>query len=420
MNVVKPPVQALRFNSVEFDLDDATLTNTSESYLTLDALAEFNGTKERALSGTFTFTNGSITASGPVKESLRQGDWVRPDTIATWYQVNSRDTENNTILLTSAFSGSTTGYQVKAKYVEYVDDTDGIQVDCLGKKDELGDWIITGAQVVRDLVTEQGLNVSEASFTNASIDNDMLVSMLIPETRDATAGTTRDAIGKINKSIFGNLYPNNDLEISYSILTQDKTEQSSITDHDILSNDQSIRDTNILSRVDVRYRFQDKDPYTKEQTSLVSSESNSDTEYLTGNSKRTELDAYLYNINDADVIAQRFLFMREFKESLTTVNTKGFLTKAINDLIYYKFDRMGKGYSEYRLGKVMSTSKGAFGTILKLDDIGSTLTRVGAITDIDLDYSAATDTQKDFIGFITDTDEMINTDNESYKNNLIG
>jgi len=420
MSVIKPPIQAIRFNSVEFDLDDATLTNSSESYITLNELAEFNGTKQRKLTGSFVFTNGSMNVSGPVKESLRSGDWVRPDTTSIWYQVNARDVENTMIRLTSIFSGSTSTYQVKAKYVEYVGDTDGIQVDCLGKKDELGAWIKTGAQTVRDLVTEHGLSVNESSFTTAGIDNNMLISMMLPETRDATAGTTRDAIGKINKSIFGNLYPNNDLEISYSILTQDKTEQAAITDHDILSNTQSIRDTNILSRVDVRYRFQDKDPYTKEPTSIVSSQSNTDTEYLTGNSRRTEINVYLYSTNDADVIAQRFLFMREFKESLTTVKTKDFLTKAINDLIYYKFDRMSKGYSEYRLGKVMATSKGAFGTILKLDDIGSTLTRVGVITDIDLDYSSATDIQKDFIGFITDADEMINTDGESYKNNLIG
>jgi hypothetical protein len=403
-------------NRLVFGRDAFGIIGQDDSLIELTELAEFNISKERLSSVQLTFTNGSreitTTATIDLRTIIQSRDWIRRSTgtASKWFEV--LDVSEQKIVIREAYDQVTgTGFGL-IKNVELIDEESLILVDCYGKDSGDGSlpgtWIKTATDVVFDLITEDAgfSSINQASFDQARADNDYLISMVIPESIGGDQPLIRDVITKINESVFGSLYVNNEQEICFSLLNTRKPENiEKIGDDDIVSWSVNTSQS-IVSSVKVDYS-----PFVDNITGQDAFETVSfNSEFVSKNigiNKRVERVCYLYNKKDAEIIAQRLAFYNGLSKSILLLNGKAnFFDISVNDKIYIGLDRLYKrfaGDSKEKIGIVSGVKRNFSGAEITVNDLGNIFNRCLSVSSDNVEnFTLASDSEKIKYGFIVD------------------
>lgn len=414
-------------------LRDWEFTNTTEAIIQIDPLAEFNITQEKSLGLSVTFTNGSrsVTTVSTVdfRSILKANDWIRKNSIVSgegdFYEI--LEVKEQEILLRTLYTGSTATTTAKIKKVEYINDDSIITCDCLGYE-EAGLWLKTPSDVVRHLIlNDAGFDaVNETSFTKAKADCDYIVSIVLPESLEAEAPSIRDTITKINESVFGSLYGDSSLSISYGILNSEKPEVADIiTDTDIIGFSTEST-TEIYNKIKVNYRpFVDF--FTGTDTFEVINYNSGFVDNKIGIKATSERTLYLYEDDKAEIIAQRVALFKSLSSTKLTLTGKMnlFLT-SVNDKIFLSLDRLFKrlgGGDRLKIGIVVGVKKSQTECELVVSDLGNIFNRVPSIAPNDAsDYSMAPQEDKVRWGYVLDNnlETPDSSSEENIGNGIIG
>lgn len=405
---------------------DFFLINGSNSIIDFDNLAEFNVSPVLRVGFNMTFTNESrdVTTAADVdlKTLFKTRDWIISGDIShqVWYEI--LEVQEKTLVLRTAYAGTSSTSIPNRKNVEYIEDNSLITVSCFGVERD-GQWIRTPSQSVRDLVlNDAGISgINEDSFNAAKEIAPYTSSMVIRE-----EVKIRDIISDFNRSCFGSLYQKNDFSIAYSILNADKEDElEEIRDDDIL--DFSAKTSNaIVNRVIVNYR-QFVDIFSGEDTNEIAEFSSDFVNQTSGIEQTRQVTIFLYDDLDAETIAQRIALFNSLSQSVVTVKAKlQFMLSALNDRVFISLDRLFKRYgsgSRKKIGIINSIVKTESDTQIELNDLSGVFTRVPSISPSDaVEFNLSTESERTKYGYIVDDDTLTpdNMSEEDLGNNLIG
>lgn len=432
--LTKLPIQNVYFGSRELVYArDWTYLNTTEAIIEISELAEFNITQEKSLGVPVTFTNGSrsITTVSTVdfRSILKASDWLRKNSIVSgegdYYEI--LEVKEQEIILRTVYTGSTATTTSLVKAVDYINDDSLITCSCLGLEVD-GQWIKTPSDVVRHLIlNDAGFgSVVEPSFEKAKADCDYIVSIVLPETLEAEPPSIRDSITKINESVFGSLYGDSSLSISYGILNAEKPVSSEVlTDTDILSFTTEST-TEIYNNIKVNYRpFVDF--FTGTDTFETLNYNSGFVDKRIGIKSTNERTIYLYEDDKAEIIAQRIALFKSMSNTKLTVKGKmNLFLKVVNDKMFLSLDRLYKrlgGGDRLKIGIVTSVKRSQTEAEIVISDLGNIFNRVPSIAPNDAtDYLLAGQEEKARWGYVLDN-QVLTADpstEEGLGNGIIG
>lgn len=429
-SIKKDPVLLSRFGNERMLLNrDFTITNTFESILYLSPLAEFNISKERKSSITFSFTNGSrdvtTLANVDLRTILKPRDWIRKLTQSNdvWFEILS--VREQALELRTEYSEASGIEVARFKNVQIIDDDSLITVDCYGIEYE-NKWVRTASNAAKHLVKfDAGFtDINEETFEQADADSKHTLSMVIPEIGQKQP-SIRDVLNMVNDSVFGSLYGNSSQKICYSIVNSRRPDSlQSIKDDDIIS--WSCKSNNsIVNQVIVNYA-PGVDTITGEPSTRREVFDSDFVNYYSGIQNTDEYTAYLYDQKSAAIMAQRRAFYKSTSSLIVTLKAKAlFFNYSVNDRIYIELDRLFKRYgstSRKKIRLVSGVKKTATNSELTLNDLGNIFNRCPTIAPNSTpSFSSATDDDKIKFGFIlgeTLTPDV--TSEEELGNCLIG
>jgi hypothetical protein len=437
-DVIREPIQSVFIEGKFVRSENYTISNlgnpTHELTITLSNDAEFDLAKAHDLGVQLTFTNGTrnITTTEDVdlRELLSPRDWIRPATITytTYYEILAVNEQS--IELRVNFADPTITDDVQAKLPDYIGDDTIISVNVLGKTEDgepEGTWISTAAQTVKDLVTEIGItNFNNISFDNAEATSSQLISLTLPLSKSASLTSTKDAIDLINKSVYGSLTLDDDLNLQYRILKNDiPTEPRIIRDSDVVS--WKIKTTNgkNFRNSIIHYRHQDYNRYTKQSgNSVIQYESEFVRDYI-GTNQTSELDVYLYNQIDAEIMSHRYVYFNRLGRSDVTIETDLRLEDVeIGDVIQLEFARLYKRFGDDETRKklmlVIGLTKSGEKLTIEATDLNNTFNSTAVITpNVANPYTSATTDEKLHYGYITTNQGIVNNEETTSNINLI-
>jgi hypothetical protein len=430
--IYKNPVQKVFYKDKELVFNrDWILDNVSEAIINIDVLAEFNIATQRTVSMQLLFTASSRTVTtainGDLRTILKPRDWIRKDkpTESQWYEI--LDVKEKEITLRTACTGTTETITALMKNVDVILDDSLITVNCLGLESE-GVWIKTASDAVKYLVEiDAGFtDIDTASFDQAKADCPYILSMIIPEDIGGKAPVIKEVITKINESVFGSLFSNANMEISYSVLNAKKpTNLLPVEDHDILN--WKVGSVNkIVNRVVLKYRpF--VDIFTGDQTFKTVEFQSNFVDRTSGIQNTEERDVCLYETSKATIIAQRLAFFLSQPTCSVTVTGKMNLVETyVNDKFYVKLDRMYRRYGgrdRLKIGSVTGVKKNGTDVEVEFTDLGNIFNRVSSIAPSGApSYTLSDRDQIARYGYILDNDTLTpdNTSEGELGNNLIG
>lgn len=432
--VKKLPIQNLYFGSTELIYSrDWNYTNTTYSKVSILPTAEFNVTQERLAGVNITFTNGSSNlstiATVDFRSILKPRDWIRKNSIVSgegdWYEI--LDVKEQSIILRENYTGTTETTTALIKSVTYIVDDSLITCNCLGYEDG-GVWIKTPSDAVRHLILNDAkfASVDEASFAQAKVDCDYILSMVIPEDIGGSSPQIRDIVTKINESVFGSLYVNTNNSILYGILNSNKPENIlTLTDDDIVSFSSNSK-TEIYNNIILNYRpFVDHNS-GKNAYETISYNSGFVDDYV-GIENTLTKTVYLYESDKVEIIAQRLALFKSLANTNVTIRSKlNLFTKSVNDKVLILFDRLFKRYGgndRRKIGIISSIKKSQYDVEIVVQDLGNIYNRVPSIApNTASQYSSADQNQKVQYGYVVDNDVLTPdaTSEENLGNNIIG
>jgi hypothetical protein len=430
-------IQTVTFKQKEFtQFEDFTPSLDSEgATITFDYLAEFNAAVEENLTSRVSWVNTSkqVLGSNAVFRDLKPRDWIKSSTESTWYEIAEKFSDN-LVILNTPYTGTTGINDTSFKRPTYIEDTSKIIADVYGKTvdaTEAGTLIATPVDVVKDLLDDAGLAdlIDEASFDQAAIDAPYLVSLALPQTKSGSLPTIRDAINLMNDSCTGSLFNDLDGNIRYKVLDASRTldDTTVLDDGDLIKYSISTDSSKILRKTLVRFAARDADTVTEEPTYSVAQAESIFTENsgIEGEVETSETGLYLRT--DAEILAQRLLFIRELSSSTVSLSVKLQLADAIlNDLITVNLARMylrlgTSGSDATKTGLISSMEKDGLGVRITIDDLGNLFNRVAVITDNDApEFTDATEAERRYAGYITDAYGVVDDEDGTFNANVIG
>jgi hypothetical protein len=425
------PVVYIEKQPLLFGRDYSIVNTTSDCYVDIDPLAEFNNAKNKSLSISFQFTNNSdivttVSNDRDLTTILKPRDWIRSTNInhQIWYEILS--VEPLQFRLRVSYAGASFQGQLSYRAPDYISDSSLITADCIGMEWN-GKWIKTPADTVLQMLESVDIqNIDSQSFDNASIDCDYTMSLALPETLGSEMPNLRDAITLVNKSCFGSLYFNPEFEFTYKILNSSKPENlKAVKDDDILGFSVQTRNQ-ILGTVRLNYR-----PFVDQSTgsetfNQVTVESDF-VEETSGIRKEEIFTSYIYDEEDARTIAERWAFFRSLSQSSVRVQAKlNFMLTSLNEPVFLDLERLFVRYGgngRKKIGIVNAVDKDGDSTSVTFNDLGNIFNRVPAICpDLQSDYSLADVDEIAKYGFVVDnnTETPDITSELDLGNNLIG
>jgi hypothetical protein len=429
--ITKIPIGVAYFGETQFFYNrDFTVSNINEGILEFNELAEFNVAQIKNPVLNFQFINGSKTVTNlttivDLTTIYKPRDWIkikRADS-PTWYEI--QEVTETTLVIRVAYSGTNYTGLIQTKSPNYIGDNSLITCDCLGLESD-GEWVRYPSQAVKYIIEQIGVGlINEASFLDAKESCEMELSLFYPTSIGSEFPDSRKMITDINTSVFGSLYINSDFEFSYSILNAEKPDDLNyLDDSDIINFSVNTRNS-IVSSIVLQYR-----PFTDlSSTSDTFEQIVLDNDFVLNSSKiknTLQVKSYLYHLEDAQTIAERWLFFRSLTQTIVTINSKlNLASKSLNDKLSIKLDRLFKRYgssTNIKIGVISSISKDDTGVQVKFNDLGNVFNRVGAIApDDQQDYSLSTEHEIAKFGFIVDNDlETPDLSESELGNNLIG
>ena len=368
---------------------------------------------------------------GSFLSQLKNRDWIKPDNTAIWYEI--LEVQSNTrLLLRDKYRSTDLTTTAQKKNVEYIGDDSDLIVDCIGKTKTgtaIGEYIKTIPDIVRDLLIEQNYenNLLESSFVEANEDAPYLPSLKLPIEKTENSPKLKDVINLLNGSIFGSLYNDRDYNIKYSILSTKKPDDIElITDSDIINYSVDIKSNTMIKKVYVHYQHKDIDIYGGDNVFNSVSQESSLLSNLGNNTKEKTIKIYLYDTFAASTFAQRYIFYNELAKAIIKITAKLNLAKySLNDILLVNLDnlytRLGNFSDNSKIAFISMISKNGENTEIKLNDLGNAFNRIATIANNDNPiYADSNDYEKIFAGFITDDNNLINDNEETFNINLIG
>jgi hypothetical protein len=409
--VTKIPVQSVSVGTTQYIINrDFTVSNTStDAVINFNSLAEFNVTNSNNPTISFTFTSGSpnvTTSSTTVDLStiLSPRDWIRAKSITTptWYEVLSVNTSSLVLRVnaTANFTGT-----IQYKKPDFINDDSLVTVSCLGLESG-STWIRYPSQVVKWVLDYSGLtNQDAASFTQAAEDCKFLMSLYYPKSIGSEIPALRDIITEVNKSVFGSLFLNNSFNYTYNILNADKPESLTVVKDEDIINFSVTTKTNIINSLILKYGpYVDLDAQVETFKTIIA-----DSAFVNEaveSKQRLEVTSYLYKLEDAQIISERWLFFRSLTQSVVSLNAKlNFSLNTLNDVLLLDLSRLYKRFgssSKRKVGIINSISKNGDSTSVQINDLGNVFSRVPAMApDTAADYLAGAE-EVDRYGYILD------------------
>lgn len=433
--IIKAPIQKLFFGKKELVyLRDWIDVNYADSVAIIYPSAEFNITQEKSLGVNVTFTNGSrnITTSAIVdlRTILKPRDWIKKNSIVSgegdWYNVIQ--VKEQEIIIRSAYTGTTATTSALIKNIDYIQDDSLITCDCLGMQDSSSKWIKTPSDAVKHLVTyDAGFTaINTSSFSLAKDKCDYILSMVVPDRIGGESPLIRDVITKINDSIFGSLYQDNNLNIAYSILNSDKPENlETLTDDDIISYSVNSK-SKIFNKISIEYRpFVDHN--TGNDTFEVYSE---ESDFVNRNLEivnTLERTLYLFEDDKAKIITERLALFNSLSNTTITIRSKmNLFLKTVNDKILMSFDRLFLrfgGADRLKVGMISGIKRSQTEVEIVVSDLGNVYNRVPSIaSNTTPNYLSASQDDKVTFGYIVHNDILTPdpSTEENLGNNIIG
>lgn len=434
-NVTRQPIQRVFVEGQQVLSDSFTISNSSaETTITFDSNVEFDLAKAKNIPIDLTFTNGSRTISTiedvDLTEFFQTRDWIRPANITytTYYEILKVNTQSLTIR--TNFSEANITDDGTRKSPNYIGDSTIVSCDVLGRTVDntpSGTWIETGADTVKDILTQLGItNLETSSFTEAALDSDHLVSMSIPHNPGSSLTTAKSAIDKINKSILAALTLNNDLELRYKVLLVESGDDLvEISDSDVI--DFKIKSTNgkTYRNSIVNYRHQDIVRETLESGNRTTTYSNEFVEKYIGTNDSNTIDVFLYNVDSAEIISHRDVYYNQLGKSTITIRSDLRLEALkIGTAVVLNFQRLYKRYGDSSTRKKIAYITGkkvdGEGITFIMSDLSNTFNQSAIIApNTTNDFSSATEDEKLKYGFITDSNGIVDSDEDTANTNLI-
>jgi len=433
-DVIRQPIQTVFIKGERVEDADYTISNSVDTRVTLASDAEFNIAKLESFNINMSFTNGSLIIDTvddvDLTEIFEPRDWIRPQDLSytTYYEILSVEAQE--IRIRSPFTDPTITDDIEAKRPDYIDDSTIISANVLGKtKDGLanGEWISDSATAIRDLVLSAGLTeINEASFTEGASTNPQIISMTLPLNPGASSLTYKSAIDKLTISTNSVITLDNDLKVKYKVLNAEiPANPVEVGDFDVISwNIETISGKNIRNSI-VSYRPQDIIRSTQEKGAEVATFTSDFVQKYVGTNNTEEKTIYLYNQADAEIYSHRLVYNQSIGRTDITINTDLRLEDVeIGDVIILDFKRMYKRFGDTATRKkaviVVGKKLDASRTQLDLTDYGNILNRSSIITPNDApDWTTATSDEKIIYGYITDTQGIVNEEEDTQNTHLI-
>lgn len=437
--VYRPAVQNVYLDGKKLVLNRDYTYSAANGTFTLKYEAEKNVTRGKPITGTMNFSNTSRVVSGSgtlFTTELKPGDWIKPATQgdAFYYEI-SQIIDNSTLHLKTAATITQVGVSALSRAPKYYveDDKEGsiLVMDVLGRTFDgttSGEFIKTGPQVVKQLLTDIGLGslLSNTAFQNASNLTDARLGIVLPEEYDKDESPkTRDVINKINQSIFGSLVQNEDFELEYHVLRPSRPITSTrVQERDILSWSIKSDSSRLAKNATVQWANYDRDIITGLPVVLSATNLSANAAYLANTEKEYIVKSFISRQKDAEILAARYSFMGEIASSIISFKSKlRYARMQVTDSMDFKHEKIYQrlGTLENRkFGAIQSVKKTGEEVDIVLEDLANAFTRVCVITENDAQAWAVSDSEERFLnGFITDNYGMIDNDKATFNFNLI-
>ncbi len=438
-DAIRRPIQEVFIEGVRVAAADFTITNDTVNGcgLIFEDDVEFNLARARNTSVSFDFTNGSrtVTVVGTpditLQDILRPRDFIKPNdnTYNTFFKISS--VSETSLELIETFVDITIQDIAEVKSPNYIEDDSIISVNILGRTVDNtaeGQWIQTSAQAERDLIDDAGITaIDEQSFTDGAVDGSQLVSMAIPQVfTSKSLPNIKSLCDDFNKSINSSLTLNNELELKFKVLNVfTEAEFRVIRDQDVIK--WSIKTTNgkTFRRAIARYRFTDTNRTTLEAGNKSIDFSSDFIEKYIGTNKSTELNLFIYEDFDANISAHRNIYYNRL--SVATIKLTSDLRLEdleLGEIVLLDFDRLyirfGDTETRKKLGIVIAKSVTGEEIQYEISDLGNTFNSSSYITDNAApDFSTSDEDDKIRNGYITDSQGIVNDEEDTANTHLI-
>lgn len=427
--VIRPCVQNVRINEVPLAFYTDYTVDPDTATLTLRNTAESNASPVRFLASDLTFTSGSriVTGSG-IKGIIKPGYMVGVTGNAVFFEVLSVDSDTQLTLRTnSTYSTTASG---RYKPMIFNPESDVLTVDVLGKTEDntsSGRLLKTAPSIVKALLIDAGLEdqIDNSSFEDADISAPMHLGLVSPETyNDSRASLYIDVINKVNVSVFGSLIQTDDFQMSYYVLSPDKSNIGLVlNESDILSIGFESTAANLVKTTVVRYNKKEYDYLVKDSSYKYEQKTSDISNYISKSNREKTIETKLVLEKDAARSAARWAFILENGTGRATIRTKlqamSLDVGSVIEVNHRKFFERMNLVVKSRLFLVEAVKKSGTEVTLEVVDLSNAFSRVASINDYDVDYVDATDEQKLYGGFITDQYGLIDNDPDSFGTNLI-
>lgn len=225
--------------------------------------------------------------------------------------------------------------------------------------------------------------------------------------------------------MFGALFQNEDFELEYSILRPTRPEDLIRLDqYDAVKFVITANSANITKTVKLSYLPKEYDPESADESEALYYKVSDNAQYLAKTEKEFAVETLLIDEDSARVFSNRWSFLLELASSLVNIQTKlKTMDVSVNDRVLLShpelYERVGS-QDKRKIAAVSESRKSVFDSTVSLDDLSNAFSRCAIITENDAsEWSAATDDEKLFNGYITDTYGMQDNDPETFGVNLI-
>lgn len=420
--IVKLPVLSVFMNQKELvqARDYSVLNGPNGAGITLSENAEFNNSPQMRLSTNLVFSsvsrNVTTTATTDLRSILKPRDFIKSTnpTRPTWYEIS--EVYEQKIVLTEMPNFSATE-QIYYKVIDACNEDTLITVNCLGIDDGQGQWVRTASDAVKHLLNYDAkidlLNLEE--FDQSKRYCNYTLSIVLPNSLGSSSPVIREVITDINNSVLGALFKTKK-GISFSILNAQKP-----SDIEIIRSDDCLSysvDTNqdIVNKVILSYRPH-VDIFTSESTFDVIEYQNGFVDKYIGIENTLEKTVYLYNKEDAEIMAQRLAFYNSLSKSIIKIKAKNnFSHVSLGQKFYLDLNRMYQRYSSFsgkKIASVIGTALDGKNIELSLSDLGNIFNRVPSIApDNILNYESSDEIDRIRWAYLVDKDTKSPSDSE--------
>lgn len=397
--------------------------------LTLEQTAERDIAPTRTLNGTLTTSAGVRSVTGTGTNFLTQLDtnsWVRLDADTEFREVLSIESDTALTLRVGAQNTGTSTGKFKRPRV-FDPEQDVLSCSVLGATDDgtkSGVWLKTVPQTVRDILSRAGIEDSDVdggSFTTAQEIAPQRVSIVLPDRFDETRLIrARDAVNRLNESVFGSLIQNDEMKLEYRVLSPKKvrSETLEIDEDDTLSLKIESKGDDIVKDVRVNYLFREFDRFVREPRFSVEKATSKAGEFLAGSERTFDINTVLRRQSEALIMARRWAFLLSFASSVVDIDLKmraidlvsGDRVKLDHENLY---DRIASPVRE-KIASVVTARKNAKGVSLEIEDLSNALTRCGVITENDAEpFASVLASDLIYQGFVTENSGLLDADRET-------